>query len=178
MSAAVIGRHFAPDVIPICMCWWCWFSRTGPPRSMLSQTAGAAVGRSMKVRCEWMVLDGAIGESGETLYPHRLRTRTTKAAKRFLTKALSRSPHERPSVISTHNNTHPNEAIACLRRKGQLAPNCRQRRVTVLNNRLGSDHGELTQRIRAVRGFQSQKTTHNATSGFETIRIVLKASFA
>ncbi|ALN75023.1 hypothetical protein M673_20042 (plasmid) [Aureimonas sp. AU20] len=132
----------------------------------------------MKVRCEWMVLDGAIGESGETLYPHRLRTRTTKAAKRFLTKALSRSPHERPSVISTHNNTHPNEAIACLRRKGQLAPNCRQRRVTVLNNRLGSDHGELTQRIRAVRGFQSQKTTHNATSGFETIRIVLKASFA
>ena len=43
----------------------------------------------------------AIGDRSETLDFHLSQKRTSKAAKRFLGKALSRSPHNRPSVIST-----------------------------------------------------------------------------
>ncbi|WP_192843237.1 DDE-type integrase/transposase/recombinase [Aureimonas sp. AU12] len=45
------------------------------------------------------------------------------------------------------------------------------------NNRLEYDHGRLKQRIRPVRGFQSQKTAHNAIRGFETMRLFWKGQF-
>ncbi len=67
--------------------------------------------------------------------------------------------------------------IAALRHEGRLAPHCRHRQVKYLNNRLGSDHGKLKQRIRPVRGFQSQKTTHNAIRGFETMHMFWKGHF-
>ena len=108
---------------------------------------------------------------------HYAPSSTSKAARRFLGKALSRSPHHRPSVISTDKNPATNEAIAALRREGRLAPHCRHRQIKYLNNRLESDHGKLKQRIRPVRGFQSQKTAHNAIRGFETIGMFRKGQF-
>ncbi len=48
-----------------------------------------------------MYLYRAIGDRGETLDFHLSQKRTSKAAKRFLGKAPSRSSHHRPSVIST-----------------------------------------------------------------------------
>ncbi|MBB4000080.1 DDE-type integrase/transposase/recombinase, partial [Aureimonas pseudogalii] len=83
----------------------------------------------------------------------------------------------RPSVISTDKNPAYNEAIASLRREGRLAATCQHRQVKYLNNRLESDHGKLKQRIRPVRGFQSQKTAHNAIRGFETMRMFRKGQF-
>lgn len=46
-----------------------------------------------------------------------------------------------------------------------------------LNNRLESDHGKLKQRIRPVRGFQSQKTTFNAIRGGKAMRMFRKGQF-
>ncbi|WP_153003837.1 DDE-type integrase/transposase/recombinase [Aureimonas ureilytica] len=105
------------------------------------------------------------------------QTRTTKAAKQFLSKALNRSPHHRPSVISTDKNRAYNEAIASLRKEGRLPPTCQHRQVKFLNNRLESDHGKLKQRIRPVRGFESRKTAHNAIRGFEVMRMFRKGQF-
>ncbi len=124
-----------------------------------------------------MYLYRAIGDRGETLDFHLSQKRTSKAAKRFLGKALSRSPHHRPTVISTDKNPATNEAIAALRPEGRLASHCRHRQVKYLNNRLESDHGKLKQRIRLVRGFQSQRTAHNAIRGFETMRMLRKGQF-
>ena len=124
-----------------------------------------------------MYLYRAIGDSGETLDFSLSQTRTTKAAKRFLSKALPRSPHHRPSVISTDRNHADNETIASLRKKGRLAPTCQHRPVKFLNNRLESDHGKLEQRIRPVRGFQLRKTAHNAILSFETMRMFRKGQF-
>lgn len=67
-----------------------------------------------KVRRQWMYLYRAIGDREETLDFHLLPKRTSKAAKRFLGKALSRSPHHRPSVISIDKNPAYNEAITAL----------------------------------------------------------------
>ena len=131
----------------------------------------------IKVRGEWMYLYRAIGDSGETLDFYLSQTRTTKAAKRFLRKALTRSPHHRPSVISTDKNRSYNEAIASLRKEGRLAPTCQHRQVKFLNNRLEADHRKLKQRIRPVRAFKSRKTAHNAIRGFEVMRKFRKRQF-
>lgn len=70
----------------------------------------------VKVRGEWMYLYRAIGDSGETLDFHLPQTRTTKAIKRLLSRALTHSPHHRSTVISTHKNRSDNEAITTLRK--------------------------------------------------------------
>ncbi|WP_244496649.1 IS6 family transposase [Aureimonas ureilytica] len=131
----------------------------------------------VKVRGEWMYLYRTIGDGGETLDFYLSQTRTTKAAKQFLSKALNRSPHHRPSVISTDKNRAYNEAIDSLRKEGRLPPTCQHRQVKFLNNRLESGHGKLKQRIRPVQGFKSRKTAHNAIRGFEVMRMFRKGQF-
>ncbi len=131
----------------------------------------------MKVRGEWMCLCRVIGEGGETLNVYRSQTRTTTAAKQFLSTASNRSPHHCPSVVSTDKSRACNEALGSLRKEHRLPPTCQHRQVTFLNNRLDCDHGKLKQRIRPVRGFKSPKTVHNSLHGFEGMRMFRKAQF-
>ncbi len=205
------GRHFAPDIILLCMRWYCryalsyrdleemmaerhlsvdhttiyrWVQHYAPELDRRVQWCKPLQTKTwyvdetyVKVRGEWMYLYRAIGDGGETLDFYLSQTRTTKAAKQFLSKALNRSPHHRPSVISTDKNRAYNEAIASLRKEGRLPPTCQHRQVKFLNNRLESDHGKLKQRIRPVRGFKSRKTAHNAIRGFEVMRMFRKGQF-
>ncbi len=211
MSLAFKGRHFAPDIILLCMRWYCryalsyrdleeimaerhlsvdhttiyrWVQHYAPELDRRVQWCKPLQTKTwyvdetyVKVRGEWMYLYRAIGDGGETLDFYLSQTRTTKAAKQFLSKALNRSPHHRPSVISTDKNPAYNEAIASLRKEGRLPPTCRHRQVKFLNNHLESDHGKLKQRIRPVRGFKSRKTAHNAIRGFEVMRMFRKGQF-
>ncbi|KTQ97521.1 transposase [Aureimonas ureilytica] len=211
MSLAFKGRHFAPDIILLCMRWYCrsalsyrdleemmaerhlsvdhttiyrWVQHFAPELDRRVQWCKPLQTKTwyvdetyVKVRGEWMYLYRAIGDGGETLDFYLSQTRTTKAAKQFLSKALNRSPHHRPSVISTDKNRAYNEAIASLRKEGRLPPTCQHRQVKFLNNRLESDHGKLKQRIRPVRGFKSRKTAHNAIRGFEVMRMFRKGQF-
>ncbi len=211
MSLAFKGRHFAPDLILLCLRWYCryalsyrdledmlaerhlsvdhttiyrWVQHYAPELDRRVQWCKPLQTKTwyvdetyVKVRGEWMYLYRAIGDGGETLDFYLSQTRTTKAAKQFLSKALNRSPHHRPSVISTDKNRAYNEAIASLRKEGRLPPNCQHRQVKFLNNRLESDHGKLKQRIRPVRGFKSRKTAHNAIRGFEVMRMFRKGQF-
>ncbi|MBB4000660.1 DDE-type integrase/transposase/recombinase [Aureimonas pseudogalii] len=105
------------------------------------------------LRPDIILLYCAIGDQGETLDFQLSQKRTTRASKRFLVKALNRSRHNRPSVISTEKNPAYNEAIASLRREGRLAATCQHRQVKFLNNRLEADDGKLKPRIRPVLGF-------------------------
>lgn len=211
MSLAFKGRHFAPDIILLCMRWYCryalsyrdleemmaerhlsvdhttiyrWVQHFAPELDRRVQWCKPLQTKTwyvdetyMKVRGEWMYLYRAIGDGGETLDFYLSQTRTTKSAKQFLSKALNRSPHHRPSVISTDKNRAYNEAIASLRKEVRLPPHCQHRQVKFLNNRLESDHGKLKQRIRPVRGFKSRKTAHNAIRGFEVMRMFRKGQF-
>ncbi len=205
------GRHFAPDIILLCMRWYCryalsyrdleemmaerhlsvdhttiyrWVQHYAPELDRRVQWCKPLQTKTwyvdetyVKVRGEWMYLYRAIGDGGETLDFYLSQTRTTKSAKQFLSKALNRSPHHRPSVISTDKNRAYNDAIASLRKEGRLPPTCQHRQVKFLNNRLESDHGKLKQRIRPVRGFKSRKTAHNAIRGFEVMRMFRKGQF-
>jgi transposase-like protein len=211
MSLAFKGRHFAPDVILLCMRWYCryalsyrdlekmmaerhlsvdhttiyrWVQHYAPELDRRVQWCKPLQTKTwyvdetyVKVRGEWMYLYRAIGDGGETLDFYLSQTRTTKAAKQFLNKALNRSPHNRPSVISIDKNQAYNEAIASLRKEGRLPPTCQHRQIKFLDNRLESDHGKLKQLIRPVRGFKSRKTAHNAIRGFEVMRMFRKGQF-
>ncbi len=211
MSLAFKGRHFAPDIILLCLRWYCryalsyrdleemmaerhlsvdhttiyrWVQHFAPELDRRVQWCKPLQTKTwyvdetyVKVRGEWMYLYRAIGDGGETLDFYLSQTRTTKAAKQFLSEILNRSPYHRPSVISTDKNRTYNEAIASLRKEGRLPPTCQHRQVRFLNNRLESDHGKLKQRIRPVRGFKSRKTAHNAIRGFEVMRMFRKGQF-
>ena len=134
MSLAFKGRHFAPDVILLCMRWYCryalsyrdleemmaerhlsvdhttiyrWVQHYAPELDRRVQWCKPLQTKTwyvdetyVKVRGEWMYLYRAIGDGGETLDFYLSQTRATKAAKQFLSKALNRSPHNRPSVRS------------------------------------------------------------------------------
>src|SRR5512147_1874290 len=59
-----------------------------------------------------------------------------KAAKRFLSAALKRSRDWIPRVINTDKNPAYGEAIAELKKEGQLPKDTQHRQVKYLNNRL------------------------------------------
>ncbi|WP_082652428.1 DDE-type integrase/transposase/recombinase [Aureimonas sp. AU12] len=94
--------------------------RSGGHTEIGSGAAGILV-RRLRERLD---LSRAIGNQGKTLDFHLPQNCTSKAAKRFLIRALNRSPHNRPSVILTDESPACNEVIASPRRDGRLAETC------------------------------------------------------
>ena len=86
-------------------------------------------------------------------------TRNTKAAKRFLGKALrGLKDWEQPEVLNTDKVPTYAAAIAELKAEGKCPNETRHRQVKYLNNVVEADHGKLKLLIRPVRGFKTLKT--------------------
>ena len=82
--------------------------------------------------------------------------RNTKAAKRFLGKALrGLKAWEQPEVFNTDKAPTYAAAIAELKAEGKCPKETRHRQVKYLNNVIEADHGKLKQLIRPVRGFKT-----------------------
>ena len=103
---------------------------------------------------------------------------TTRAAKRFLAKALWRSRDWKPRVINTDKNPAYGEAIIELKKEGLLPKDTRHRQVKYLNNRLESDHGKLKRLIKPMLGFQSMKTVVVAECPVAGRRVVILMQIA
>ncbi|KZL14454.1 Integrase core domain protein [Pseudovibrio axinellae] len=73
----------------------------------------------VKVKGQWKYLFRAIDKRGDTIDFLLTTKRDSKAAKRFLAKALRRSKHYIPSRISTDNNPAYGLALAELKREGK-----------------------------------------------------------
>ena len=131
----------------------------------------------IRVKGRWKYLYRAIDKEGKTLDFYLADRRNTKAAKRFLAKALRRSRDWKPRVINTDKNPAYGEAIAELKKEGDLPPDVKHRQAKYLNNRLKSDHGHLKRLIRPTLGFQSMKTARATISGFEVMRMFKKGQF-
>ena len=119
----------------------------------------------------------AIDKGGATLDFYLADRRNTKAAKRFLAKALRRSRDWTPRVINTDKNPAYGEAIAELKKEGLLPKDTQHRQVKYLNNRLEGDHGKLKRLIKPTLGFQSMKTAYATIKGFEVMRMFKKGQF-
>ena len=129
----------------------------------------------VKVRGRWAYLHRAVDKQGDTIEFHLSPTRNTKAAKRFLAKALrGLRTSERPRVINTDKAPTYAAALAELKKDGKCPKDTLHRQVRYLNNRLEADHGKLKRMIKPTLGFQSLKTASAIIRGFEVMRALKK----
>jgi transposase-like protein len=115
-----------------------WFWRRGfDPSWRLDETY-------VKVRGKWTYLYRAVDKRGDTIDFYLSSTRSAKAAKRFLGKALrGLKDWEKPAKLNTDKAPSYGAAIAELKREGKLAAETEHRQVKYLNNVLEADHGKL-----------------------------------
>ena len=123
---------------------------------------------------QWKYLFRAIDKRGDTIDFLLTARRDSKAAKRFLAKALRRSKRYVPLRINTDKNPAYGLALAELKREGKAPDYVKLRQVKYLNNRLESDHGKLKQLIKPTLGFQSMRTPTATTKGLEVMRMFKK----
>ena len=97
----------------------------------------------IKVRGKWAYLYRAVDKLGNTIDFYLSATRNTKAAKRFLGKALrGLKEWEQPEVLNTDKAPAYAAAIAELKAEGKCPKDTRHRQVKYLNNVIEADHGK------------------------------------
>jgi transposase, IS6 family len=133
----------------------------------------------VKVRGKWAYLYRAVDKCGYTIDFYLSPTRNTKAAKRFLAKALrGLKDWEQPEVINTDKAPTYAAAIAELKVEGKCPKDTQHRQAKYLNNVIEGDHGRLKQLIHPVRGFKSIPTAYATIRGFEVMRALRKGQAA
>ena len=129
----------------------------------------------VRVRGQWAYLYRALDKFGNTIDFYLSSTRNTKAAKRFLGKALNGlKDWELPEVLNTDKAPTYAGAIAELKAEGKCPNETRHRQVKYLNNVVEADHGKLKLLLRPVRGFKTLKTAYATIKGFEVMRALRK----
>ena len=129
----------------------------------------------IKVRGKWAYLYRALDKLGNTIDFYLSATRNTKAAKRFLGKALrGLKAWEQPEVLNTDKAPTYPAAIAQLKAEGKCPNETKHRQVKYLNNVVEADHGKLELLIRPVRGFKTMKTAYATIKSFEVMRALRK----
>jgi len=132
----------------------------------------------VKVKGKWAYLYRALDKYGNTIDFYLSSTRNTKAAKRFLSKALKSIPKwAHPEAINTDKNPTYGKAIAELKKEGKCAFDLQLRQIKYLNNIIESDHGKLKRLINPTLGFKSMKTAYATIKGFEVMRMFKKGRF-
>src|SRR3546814_13109371 len=107
---------------------------------------------------------------GDTIDFYRSPTRSAKAAKRFLGKALRGLKHcEKPATLTTDKAPRYGAAITELKREEQLARERPHRQVKYLNTVHEADPRTLKILLQTVRGFNPIPTPSAQYKGFKAI---------
>jgi transposase, IS6 family len=126
----------------------------------------------VRVGGKWKYLWRAIDKQGQLIDFMLSDRRNTKAATRFLGKALKIMKDWPPSSITTDKLASYPKAIRRLKRQGKLAATTKHRTSKYLNNIIEADHGALKPMIRRVRGFKTMRTASATIKGFEIMRMI------
>jgi transposase, IS6 family len=126
----------------------------------------------VRIDGKWKYLWRAIDNQGRLIDFMLWDRRNTKAATRFLGKALKIMKDWPPSSITTDKLASYPKAIRRLKREGKLAETIRHRTSKYLNNIIEADHGALKPVIRRVRGFKTMRTAAATIKGFEIMRMI------
>ncbi len=126
----------------------------------------------VRVGGRWKYLFRAVDKQGQLIDFMLADRRNTRAAYRFLRKALMTMSDCPPSSITTDKLVSYPKAIRHLQREGLLADNVAHRTSKYLNNIIEADHGALKRVLRPTRGFQRRKTAYSTTKGFEVMRMI------
>src|SRR3546814_18535499 len=98
----------------------------------------------------------AVAKRGDTIDFYLSPTRSAKAAKRFLGKALRGLKHwEKPATLNTAKAPRYGAAITELKRDGKLDRETAHRPVKYLNNVIEARHGQLKNLIKPVTGLKT-----------------------
>jgi IS6 family transposase len=129
----------------------------------------------VKICGKWTCLYRSVDKFGNPIDFHLSPTRNAKAAKRFLSKALTGlKDWENPIVINTDKAPTYGIAISELETEGKCPKEMVHRQVKYLINVVEADHGKLKQLIKPVRGFKTLKTAYATIKGFEIMRALRK----
>ena len=126
----------------------------------------------MKVGSHWKYLFRPVDKHGRLIDFILMDRRNTRAAHRFLGKALTTMRHWPPSSITTDQLGSYPKAISRLQREGKLSSDTKHRTGKYLNNIIEADHGALKRVIRPMRGFQTMKTATATMKGCEVMRMI------
>ena len=126
----------------------------------------------VRVGGAWRYLFRAIDKTGRSIDFTLSGRRNTRAAHRFLGKALRTTRDWPPTSITTDKLASYSKAICRLQQDGQMSKGVRHRTSKYLNNIIEADHGALKQVIRPTRGFQTMKTAYATIKGFEIMRMI------
>ncbi len=128
---------------------------------------------------KWTYLYRVVDKFGNTIDFYLSASRNTKAAKRFLGKALRGLKNwEKPHTVNTDKAPTYGAAISELKAEGKCPGDTEHRQVKYLNNVVEADHGKLKQLIRPVRGFKTLKSAYATIKGFEVMRALRKEQVA
>ncbi|MFN6415654.1 MAG: IS6 family transposase [Pseudomonadota bacterium] len=131
----------------------------------------------VKIKGKWVYLYRDLDKCGNTIDFYLSPTRSSDAAKRFLSKAMKSLKHwAQPGVINTDKNPSYTKAIAELKEEGKCSAELEHRQVKYLNNIIESDHGKLKRLIKPTLGFKSMRTAYATIKGFE-MRMFKKGRF-
>ena len=116
----------------------------------------------VKINGKWVYLYRAIDSTGQTLDFLLNQTRSTRAAKRFLRKALGRPKVTAPRVINVDKNPTYIGAVHDLKQKQLLSKQCKRRANRCMNIIVEQDHRFVKRKIwysLRQRGIIQQKET-------------------
>jgi len=126
----------------------------------------------VRVGGRWKYLFRAVDKHGQLIDFILADRRNTRAAFRFLRKALRTMSDYPPSSITTDKLACYPRAIRRLQKEGLLSKNVEHRTLKYLKNVIEADHGALKRVIRPTRGFQKMKTASATLKGFEVMRMI------
>ena len=128
----------------------------------------------VKVRGQWMYLYRAVDSTGQTLDFLLNETRSTRAAKRFFRKTLSRPNVIAPRVINVDKNPSYIGAIQDLKQDKLLPDQCKRRPSRHMNNLVEQDHRFMKRRIKSGLSCELYLTAWRTIQGYETMHMIRK----
>jgi transposase-like protein len=132
----------------------------------------------VRVGGKWKYLFRAVDKHGQLTDFMLADRRNTRAAYRFLRKALKTMSDYPPWSVTTDKLASYPKAIQGLQDEGLLPKEVVHRTSKYLNNIIEADHGALKRVIRPTCGFQSMKTARATIKGFEVMRMIRRGHCA
>jgi IS6 family transposase len=126
----------------------------------------------VRVGGRWKYLFPAVDKHGQLIDFMLFDRRNSRAAYRFLRKALKTVSDRPPSSVTTNKLASYPKAIRRLQEEDLLSKDVEHRTSKYLNNFIEADHGALKRMIRPTRGFQRMKTAYATIKGFEVMRMI------
>ena len=126
----------------------------------------------VRVGGRWCYLWRAIDSRGQLIDSCLTRRRDTKAAERFLRKAVRRLKLYYPLSITTDKAPNYGRAIHALRLCGTLEAVVSHRSSMYHNNLIEADHGGLKRLITPTRGFKTLASAKATIKGIECMRMI------